>query len=68
MVLWNSQCVALFIDPATRQWIVRDPEGDFWAVPPVDHGWKLRKPFAATDQGGLKPAPRYYLYMLDVPF
>ena len=68
MVLLNTQYVALFIDPATRQWIVRDPEGKFWAVPPVDHGWELRQPFAATDQNGLKPAPRHYLYMLDLPF
>lgn len=68
MVLWEAELVALFIDPATRQWIVRDPEGNFWAVPPIDHGWELRQAFEATEETGLQPAPRHYLYMFDLPF
>ena len=34
--------VALFVDKASQQWVVRDAEGNFWLLPAVDKRWDHR--------------------------
>src|SRR5438128_11266716 len=31
---------AVFVERLTRQWVVRDPEGNFWILPTVDDPWR----------------------------
>ena len=32
----RKQVVGLFVDKSCQQWIVRDPEGNFWTLPSVE--------------------------------
>jgi hypothetical protein len=68
MIAVRQQLVALYVDRSTQQWIVRDPEGNFWAVPPVDNAWDQREPFDPTDDTDLEPVPGHYKYLLQLPF
>ena len=59
---------ALYVDRANQQWIVLDPEGQFWIVPvSEDEAWNLRQPFLPTDETELEPVPGHYKYMLGLP-
>jgi hypothetical protein len=60
--------VALYIDPATRQWVVRDPDGNFWLVPSSEDGWEQRQPLEVSEDSELEPVPGHYQYMLGLPF
>src|SRR5437879_13456654 len=40
---------AVFVERSTGQWVVRDPEGDFWTLPTVDDPWRHRLPFHPTE-------------------
>ena len=60
--------VALFVDHISNQWIVRDPEGDFWVVPPGEKGWQQRRPFDLSETSELEPIPGHYIYLLNLPF
>jgi hypothetical protein len=68
MIAVRHQLIALYVDRSTQQWIVRDPEGNFWAVPPVDNAWDHREPFNLTDDTDLEPIPGHYKYLLHLPF
>jgi hypothetical protein len=69
MIAMEKRVVAIFVDRASPQhWIVRDPEGQFWMVPPVDHPWDNRQPFDLAEDAQLEPVPGHYKYMLGVPF
>lgn len=68
MMTLRKQSVSIYVDRSSQQWIVRDPEGNFWTVPVVDHPWDHRQPFDLTDEIELEPVPRHYKYMLDLPF
>jgi hypothetical protein len=68
MVETANCVVALFVDQATRQWVVRDPEGNFWMLPSVDDAWEQRQPFEPTPEHLLEPIPGHYLYLLRLPF
>lgn len=59
---------ALFVDRASLHWIVRDPEGNFWAVPPGEDAWENRRPFQLTAEMQIEPVPGHYLHMLGLPF
>src|ERR1051326_8543086 len=39
--------VALFVDRLSNQWVVRDPDGDFWIVPFGESGWESPRAFGA---------------------
>ena len=59
----------IFVDRSrTDHWIVRDPEGNFWIVPPVDNAWECRQPFYPTEQTDLEAVPGHYRAMLNLPF
>jgi hypothetical protein len=60
---------ALFVDRAcTEHWIVRDPEGNFWIVPPVENAWESRQRFYPTEETDLEAIPGHYRFMLGLPF
>ena len=43
MLALRKNAAALFVDRSSRQWIVLDPEGNFWLVPPVANPWDHRQ-------------------------
>ena len=69
-MITSARCaVAVFVDRARpHHWIVRDPEGHFWIVPPVENAWDNRQPFEPNEETHLDPVPGHYKYMLGVPF
>jgi hypothetical protein len=64
----HKQRVALFVDRTFQQWIVRDPEGNFWLLPSVEDPWGQRQPFTPTLESELEPVPGHYTSMLGLPF
>ena len=68
MLTISRRSVALFADRSSRRWIVRDPEGHFWIVPPVENAWDHREPFQPTEDANLEPVPGHYKDMLGLPF
>jgi hypothetical protein len=63
-----KQMAALFVEPSCQQWIVRDPQGDFWMLPSVDNPWEHRQPFYPTEEMELESVPGHYKDMLELPF
>lgn len=69
MITIENRRAGLFVDRACPQhWIVRDPEGNFWIVPPVENPWESRQPFEPTEETELEAVPGHYKYMLGLPF
>ena len=64
----SKQRAAVFVERTYQQWIVRDPEGNFWLLPVVEKPWGHRQPFYPTPDMDLEPVPRHYHYLLDLPF
>jgi hypothetical protein len=65
----TKSLVSLFVDRTSPEgWVVRDPEGNFWLVPPVDSPWENRRPFYPTEEMELEPVPGHYKYLLELPF
>jgi hypothetical protein len=59
--------VALYVDRATRRWVVRDGEGQFWSLPPTESPWDERQPFTPAEETELEPVPGPYRYQLGLP-
>lgn len=69
MSMVANRHAALFVDRSRPQhWIVRDPQGSFWIVPPTENPWENRQAFEPTDDMDLEPVPGHYRYMLGLPF
>lgn len=68
MLAVRKQVIALFVDRSTQQWIVRDPDGNFWILPSSEDAWDHRQPFQPTDETKLEPIPGHYKYLLRLPF
>jgi hypothetical protein len=69
MISAPSRMAAIFVDrTCTEHWVVRDPEGNFWIVPPVENAWDYRQPFQPTDETELELVPGHYRPMLGLPF
>jgi hypothetical protein len=64
----TKQVLTLYVDRSTQQWIVRDPDGHFWAVPSVEDAWEHREPFQLAEGTDLAPVPGHYKYLLQLPF
>jgi hypothetical protein len=65
----TKSLVSLFVDRSLPDfWVVRDPDGNFWLVPPVESPWDNRRPFYPTEEMELEPVPGHYKYMLELPF
>ena len=58
--------LGLYIDRSNQQWIVRDPEGNFWTLPSDDNAWEQRQPYYLTDDAELEPVPAHYKYTLGL--
>ena len=59
---------AVYVERTTHQWVVLDPEGQFWILPAVDDPWCNRLPFRPTEDTGLDPVPGHYKHVLGLPF
>jgi hypothetical protein len=58
----------LYVDRFSQQWIVLDPDGNFWIVSCFeDNPWERRQPFYPTEETELEPVPGHYKYMLGLP-
>jgi hypothetical protein len=68
MLAKSKRVVALYVDKATRRWIVQDPEGNFWSLPSTDNPWDDRQPFSPAEETELEPVPGHYKYVLGLPF
>jgi hypothetical protein len=68
MLAARKRAAALYVDRATRQWVVRDPEGNFWSLPSTDNPWDERQPFYPAEETELEPVPGHYKDMLGLPF
>jgi hypothetical protein len=68
VIIVRTQVVAIFVDRSSQQWIVRDPDGSFWLVPPVENAWEHRQPFYPSEETTLEPVPGHYKDMLGLPF
>jgi hypothetical protein len=60
--------VALYVDKASQQWVVRDLDGNFWSLPSTETPWDGRQPFTPAEETELEPVPGHYKYMLGIPF
>jgi hypothetical protein len=59
---------ALYVDRCSQQWVVLDPEGQFWTVPAAEEEpWTQRQPFSPTDETVLESVPGHYKHMLGLP-
>jgi hypothetical protein len=63
-----KRMVALFVERSSQQWVVRDPEGNFWLLPSSEDPWRHRQPFSPTPETELEPVPRHYTSILGLPF
>jgi hypothetical protein len=63
-----KHAATLYVDKASQQWIVRDPEGNFWSLPSTDNPWDERQPFSPAEETELEPVPGHYKDMLGLPF
>jgi hypothetical protein len=68
MLAARKRAAALYVDKASQQWIVRDPEGKFWSLPSTDHPWDDRRPFSPAEETELEPVPGHYKNMLGLPY
>jgi hypothetical protein len=69
MISAPSRRAAIYVDrTCTEHWIVRDPDGNFWIVPPVEKPWECRQPFQPTEETELEAVPGHYRAMLGLPF
>ncbi|MCI0682726.1 MAG: hypothetical protein L0Y71_11555 [Gemmataceae bacterium] len=51
-----------------QQWVVQDPDGNFWTVPSDNNAWDQRQPFYPTEETELEPIPAHYKYTLGLPY
>jgi hypothetical protein len=68
MLAARKHAATLYVDRATRQWVVLDPEGNFWSLPSTDNPWDERQPFSPAEETELEPVPGHYKDMLGLPF
>jgi hypothetical protein len=68
MLVVRRREVALYVDKASQQWVVRDLEGNFWKLPSTENPWDRREPFTLAEEMELEPVPGHYKYMLGIPF
>ncbi|HEY1377008.1 MAG TPA: hypothetical protein VGF55_09445 [Gemmataceae bacterium] len=66
MAVHSKAAVALYVDKASHQWVVRDPDGKLWVVTGGDDPWANRRPFDPTDETDLESVPGHYKYMLGL--
>ena len=68
MLTARKRVGCLYVEKRSQQWVVLDPEGNFWILPSGDCPWDHRQPFHPTEETELEPVPGHYKYMLGLPF
>lgn len=68
MMTFRKQNVLIYVDRSSKQWIVRDPEGNYWIVTVVEDPWGHRESFELPQKMELEPVPGHYKYLLGLPF
>jgi hypothetical protein len=68
MISPRKPLAVLFAERSSQQWIVRDPDGNFWLLPSVENPWSQRQPFHPTEETELELVPGHYKSMLGLPF
>ncbi len=68
MLAGSKRVAALYVDKASQQWVVRDPEGKFWSLPSTENPWDGRRPFFPAEETELEPVPGHYKDLLGLPF
>jgi hypothetical protein len=63
----RNRAWAVYVERTTHQWVVLDPDGQFWILPVVDDPWRHRRPFQPTDETSLDPVPGHYRHVLGLP-
>jgi hypothetical protein len=61
------RATSIYVDRDSQKWIVRDSEGQFWALAPSDRPWDDRSPFIPTEETSLEPVPGHYRSHLGLP-
>jgi len=67
MLATRKQVVCIYVDRATRQWVVRDADGTLWALPTSENPWDNRRPFTSAEEAELEPVPGHYKDVLGLP-
>lgn len=68
MVSLGKRNVSIYVDRSTGQWIVRDPDGNFWVLPVGNQPWTHRQPLQLDREITLEQVPGHYKYLLELPF
>jgi hypothetical protein len=56
------------VDRSSRQWLLLDPDGNFWIVSSMDdQPWDQRQAFHPTEETELEPVPGHYKHMFGLP-
>jgi hypothetical protein len=63
----TKRVVALYVDKACQQWVVRDADGNLWSLPSTENPWDERQPFTPAEATVLEPVPGHYKDMLGLP-
>ena len=67
MLTLRKNVVNLYVDRSNQQWVVLDPDGNFWAVSTSEgNPWDQRQPFFPTEETVLEPVPGHYKHMLGL--
>ena len=66
MIEVRRQTVSLFVDRSSQQWVVRDEEGNYWALPLTAKPWDDRQPFCPAEETELESVPGHYKNLLGV--
>jgi hypothetical protein len=60
--------LALYVDRVNQQWVVEDPEGNFWIVHVNQiNAWDQREEYHPSEEAELEPVPGHYKAMLGLP-
>ena len=68
MLTVRKNVVAIYVDRASQQWVVRDAEGNFWTLPMTATPWDDRQSFVPAEDTELEPVPGHYRYMLGLSY
>lgn len=68
MITTRKPALSLYVDKGyPEHWIVRDREGCFWVLPPVENAWEKREPYLRSEDSELESVPSHYIYILGLP-
>lgn len=67
MKMLHGRIIGIYVNRRSRQWIVRDEQGQFWILPIVDEPWKHLEPFELDEDTELEPVPGHYRSLLGLP-